>query len=198
MKSCLILDYRVGNIGSLHSFFKDHNYQVGYGNSPEQISKTDLLVLPGVGSFQEASQNLNALSLKETILQRHVEKKPILGICLGLQLLASESAESPISVGLGILSGRTERLSDYSKIGWDAIQVSEDNPLANEYFYFNHSYAVHGVIGNRFNANSAGGDYLALTVEDNSIGVQFHPEKSQKAGSKFLAWAEESIWVLND
>jgi glutamine amidotransferase len=198
MKSCLILDYGVGNIGSIQSFFKEHSYQVAYGNSNKQILNADLLILPGVGSFKEASQNLHALALSKPVTQRHFENKPTLGICLGLQLMTSASAESSDSAGLNILNGRTERLSDYSRIGWDTIQVPVDNPLADEYFYFNHSYAVHGIRGNRFNANSTRGNYMALTVEDNSIGVQFHPEKSQEAGSKFLAWAEESIWALND
>jgi glutamine amidotransferase len=198
MKTCLILDYGVGNIGSVSSFFKENNYQVTFGNTSEQISNTELLVLPGVGAFKQASQNLEKFNLKVPLKERHLENKPILGICLGLQLLTESSAESPGSIGIGILNGKTQRLRDYSRIGWDAIRFSDSNSLLKESFYFNHSYAAYGITGNRFNADSKSGGYRALIVENNSIGVQFHPEKSQESGTRFLKWAEETVWVIND
>jgi len=198
MKKCLILDYGVGNIGSLHSFFKENNYQVSYGNSIEQIMNAGLLVLPGVGSFKEASRNLENYNLSKPINERHLENKPILGICLGLQLLANTSAESPNSLGIGILKGDSKRLIDNSRIGWDSIRFSRNSHLSEEFFYFNHSYAAYGITGNRFNADTETGGYRALIVEENSIGVQFHPEKSQVSGTRFLNWAEETVWAMND
>lgn len=198
MKDCLILDYGVGNIGSLHSFFKEKNYRVSYGNSVEHIADADLLVLPGVGSFKEASRSIEEFHLGDSVRERHFSNKPILGICLGLQLLAESSIESPNSLGFGILKGETRRLAEYSRIGWDTIRFNEENSLSKEHFYFNHSFAVYGVTGNRLNADSKTSDYRALIVEDNSIGVQFHPEKSQEAGARFLKWAEDTVWVIND
>jgi glutamine amidotransferase len=198
MKSCLILDYGVGNIGSIESFLKEHHYRVVYGNSISQITESDLLVLPGVGSFKEASRNLHSLKLIDPIRERHFASKPILGICLGLQLLTEGSAESPNSSGLGIFPGITERLSEFSNIGWDSIQIAQSNPLSKEYFYFNHSYAAHHIRGSRFNVDSTNGGFTALVVENRTVGVQFHPEKSQKAGSIFLSWVEDSIWASDD
>lgn len=198
MKSCLILDYGVGNIESIQSFFKEQGYQVSFGNSAGQIADTKLLILPGVGSFKEAARNVELNNLKSSVIDRHIAKRPILGICLGLQLLGDGSDESPNSLGFGILSGRSQRLYDYSRIGWDTLHSNVTNPLSHEFFYFNHSYAAYTLRGNRFNMESASGRYKALVVEDNSIGVQFHPEKSQSAGKKFLSWAEQMVWELND
>jgi glutamine amidotransferase len=198
MKSCLILDYGVGNIESIQSFFKEQGYQVSFGNSAEQIANTKLLILPGVGSFKEAARNVELNGLKSSVVDRHIAKKPILGICLGLQLLGDGSDESPNSLGFGILSGQSQRLYDYSRIGWDTLHSNVTNPLSHEFFYFNHSYAAYTLRGNRFNMESTTGRYKALVVEDNSIGVQFHPEKSQSAGRKFLDWAEQMVWALND
>lgn len=198
MKNCLILDYGVGNIGSIQSFFKEHGYQVSFGNSEVQVSNADLLILPGVGSFKEASRNIELKSLRALVKSRHLENKPILGICLGLQLLAEESDESINSLGFGILGGKSQRLPEYSKIGWDTIQVNKTSPLAEEFFYFNHSYATYNMKGNRFTIEATTGRYKALVVENNTIGVQFHPEKSQSAGLKFLKWAEKVGWGMND
>ena len=198
MKSCLILDYGVGNIGSLYSFFKSHDYQVSYGNTPNQIEDAGLLIMPGVGSFKEASRNLEAYKLNSPIMERHFAKKPILGVCLGLQLMTHGSEESLGSKGLGIVEGFTRRLPDFSRVGWDSIDSSFCEELSKEFFYFNHSYAIYDECGNSLSANSFSGKYKALIVENTTIGVQFHPEKSQESGAKFLNWAENKVWKLND
>jgi glutamine amidotransferase len=198
MKNCLILDYGVGNIGSIRSFFRSRDYEVSFGFAEKQIADSDLLILPGVGSFQEASRNLDFYRMKESVKKRHTAGKPILGICLGLQIMTESSEESPNSEGLGIIPGPTRRLYDSSRVGWDSIDFKENNPFEDEFFYFNHSYAIYETNGNRFFADSKTGGYRAIIVEDNSVGVQFHPEKSQKSGAIFLNWAERIVWGRND
>ena len=197
-KLAMILDYGVGNIGSISSFLKENNYSVSYGNSHFEIQNTDLLVLPGVGSFGEAMRNIDKSNIRQPVLERHATRRPILGICLGMQLLTNGSSESPGYEGFGILKGVTDRLQKKSRIGWDFLSpINIDTQLEGPY-YFNHSYGINNVYGNHFNVDTTDGSCRALIVDECTIGVQFHPEKSQKSGSIFLRWAEKEIWAFHD
>lgn len=199
MKKCLILDYGVGNIASIRTFLRENKYIVSFGRSPDDIRNTDLLVLPGVGSFETAAQNINLDNLADEIRIRHSAEKPILAICLGFQLLTRESAESISSKGLGILQGTTSRLEEYSRIGWGKLDFENNqNLFINDYFFFNHSFGVYDVGNSRISARSGVSGYSALIIEGKAVGVQFHPERSQESGKKFLKWLEEEVWNLDD
>lgn len=199
MKKCLILDYGVGNVASVRTFFRENGYLVTFGNTIADIENADLLILPGVGSFETAAQNLNHGHIANEIQNRHFAKMPILGICLGFQLLTNNSSESTISTGLGIFNGVTTRLEEFSRIGWGRIDFDGDyNPLEGDYFYFNHSFGSYDSTGSRFNARSGLSHYRALVIEGNTVGLQFHPERSQNSGKKLLAWLEAEVWSFGD
>ena len=199
MRKCLILDYGVGNVASVRTFFRESNYIVTLGNDIYDIRNTDLLILPGVGSFKTAADNMNESAVAKEIQRRHSTRMPILGICLGFQLLTNKSTESPDSLGLGIFNGTTTRLKEFSRIGWGKLDFENDKyRLSEDYFYFNHSFGTYDVLDSGITAFSGLSNYRALVIEDNTVGVQFHPERSQKSGKKFLTWLEEEIWNLND
>ncbi len=199
MKTCLILDYGVGNISSIRSFFRERNYLVSLGNNVDDIRKTDLLILPGVGSFNVAIDNIIEKCIGDEIQDRHFANKPILGICLGLHILTNNSAESPNSIGLGVFNCPTMRLKELSRIGWGKINFKSENQLlSNEHFFFNHSYGIYDFTDSAISASSGFSNYQALLITNKTVGVQFHPEKSQKSGNMFLNWLEAEIWNLND
>jgi glutamine amidotransferase len=199
MKRCLILDYGVGNIASIQTFLRDINYSVTLGKNLQDIRETDLLVLPGVGSFETAADKMNLEGIADEIRRRHLAEKPILGICLGFQLLTTVSAESTSSKGLGILEATTSRLKEFSRIGWGKVEFQDvENLCFDDYFFFNHSYGVYDFENAQVTGRSGQSDYLALVVQNKTVGVQFHPERSQTSGKKFLRLLEDRFWNLHD
>ncbi len=199
MKKCLILDYDVGNIASIRTFLRENNYLVAFGRDLEDIRSADLLVLPGVGSFETAAKNLVLNDVADAIRARHLDQKPILAICLGFQLLTRASAEEPSSVGLGILHAATTRLKELSRIGWGELKSeSIENFSLDHFFFFNHSFGIYNVENATVSARSGVSGYYALIIENKTVGVQFHPERSQKSGKQFLIWLEQEIWKLHD
>ena len=199
MKKALILDYKIGNIASVGTFLRDNGYSVTLGCETTEIKKAELLVLPGVGSFKIAADNLLDKKIVYELESRHLNNKATLGICLGFQILTKTSSESPDSNGLGIFNGTTTRLKEFSRIGWGKLIFNQEiNSLKDLYFYFNHSYGSYDIIETSIRAFSGYSDYNALVASGNTIGVQFHPERSQKSGNKFLKWLESEIWDLND
>lgn len=199
MKTCLILDYGVGNVASIRTFLRENGYSVALGNDPLDVRNVDLLILPGVGSFNTASENMKQSGVITEIQNRHDRNKPILGICLGFQLLTNSSLESPKSFGLGIFNGSTIRLKEFSRIGWGKLNfLDATTSFLNDYFYFNHSFATYDTEGAYVKATSGLSEYLALVINEKTVGVQFHPERSQKSGAHFLTWLEKEIWNLDD
>jgi len=186
-----IVDYDLGNQDSLFYTLKSLEFRVKISKEVEVLSKSDILILPGVGSFPEAIKQLKNNNLSEFIIQWSYKNKPILGICLGMQLLCSKSYEYQESNGLGIINGEIVALNKAScHIGWNNVcQVEKSDLIYSKLddFYFNHSFKFKGnknlIIGNTsFNDENI----PAIIKKNNLVGIQFHPEKSQEAGKKLL------------
>ncbi|MBP7654431.1 imidazole glycerol phosphate synthase subunit HisH [Candidatus Dependentiae bacterium] len=144
-----IVDYNIGNIGSVIKAFQYIGADTESINTPEQVLKSEKLVLPGVSAFGSAMDNLNKLNLTEALREYIKKGKYFLGICIGMQLLFEESSESPEVKGLKILKGKVKRFDDPKLIvphmGWNTISINKKSVLMNkikpdDYFYFVHSY----------------------------------------------------------
>ncbi|MDD4901325.1 MAG: imidazole glycerol phosphate synthase subunit HisH [Patescibacteria group bacterium] len=193
----LIIDYGVGNDQSIINALKFLGYDFIISNNKKDIVQAKVYILPGVGAFSEAMKNLNDLGitdlLKEQILQK---KKPILGICLGFQVLADYSEENGTHQGLGFIKGgvikfKAERGLRIPHVGWSEIKVVKPNPLFTKLgtrpaFYFDHSYHLVGEEADVSARCFYGADFTAAVQKDNIFGVQFHPEKSQNNGLKLF------------
>lgn len=197
-----IIDYDMGNLRSVHKGFE----RVGHGcivtRDPKEISNATHVVLPGVGAFKDCMDNLKNYGLVEPILKAIKSGKPFLGICLGLQLLFSESEEFGIHKGLDVVKGKVVKfpsgLRDQGSelkiphMGWNDVKIERRPPAMQDiadgsYFYFVHSYYAvpedSGVVATKTNY---GIDFVSSIWKDNIFACQFHPEKSQKAGLKIL------------
>ncbi len=194
----VIIDYGMGNLFSVSNALKFLNADVKISSDPEDLKNADQIILPGVGSFPDGMKNLRALGLIEPLKEEVlIKKKPFLGICLGMQLLASAGEENEGELGLGWISGKVRKfILDENKfriphIGWNDVSIKKNDKLwdgiINPVFYFVHSY--HFVPENK-NIISAicdyGEEFVAAIKKDNIFGTQFHPEKSQKNGLKLL------------
>ncbi|WP_412557513.1 imidazole glycerol phosphate synthase subunit HisH [Thalassospira sp. MIT1370] len=193
-----IVDYGCGNIRSVSQAFEYLGYQVGLIHSAKNnADKYSHLILPGVGAFSEASENLVRRGLKKMLLTEIAKGKPVLGICVGMQLLFDEGFEFGRHQGLGAITGSVRHLNDFSpsaqtpKTGWAPIHFREETPFfggldIEESFYFNHSYACLPEDPNAVSAYCVGDNWPSAIIKQNVWGIQAHPEKSQKAGLSFL------------
>ncbi len=188
-----IIDYGAGNLLSVKKAFDFLGVEAFFVKSDEEMEGANAIVLPGVGAFGAAMESLK--NLKLSIVEWIIADKPYLGICLGLQLLFEESAESPGVNGLSVLRGRVVKFQadKVPQIGWNSIQIVKDAPVFEgirdgEYFYFLHSYYVVPKDDNIVISKTVyGGEtYTSGVQRGNLIAVQFHPEKSGQAGLKFL------------
>lgn len=192
-----IVDYGMGNIRSVHNSFERLGCTVASTSSAAEIASADALILPGVGAFGQAVANLNARGLVAPILRAVREQgKPLLGICLGMQLLADSSEEHGDHKGLGLVPGSVRRLAPpgglrVPHVGWNSIAIEQRDPLfssahAGDAFYFVHSY--HFTCADAFVAATTdyGGPVVAAVQRDHVFGVQFHPERSQSKGLSLL------------
>lgn len=187
-----IIDYKSGNLKSISNGFKKIGADYQITDDKEIIADSDYLVLPGVGAFGSAMDNLKPF---EDIIKEHVaDDKPFLGVCLGQQVLMGSSEESPGVEGLNLFRGHVEKLPVGVKIphmGWNKLKVTNDSPILEgidgEYFYFVHSYHVipddDKIIAG---VCEYGGEVVASLSQNNLFSTQFHPEKSGKAGLKIL------------
>ncbi len=187
-----IIDYKSGNLKSISNGFKKIGCDVEVTNSIEKIADSDYLVLPGVGAFGSAMENL--LEFKKVIHEHVDSDKPFLGICLGQQVLMSSSEESPDTEGLKLFEGQVKYLPEGLKIphmGWNKLKVVKNCPILEgvdkKYFYFVHSYHVipddDEIIAGTCNY---GIEVAAALSRNNLFSTQFHPEKSGVAGLKIL------------
>ena len=187
-----IIDYKSGNLKSISNGFKKIGADFQITDDKETIANSDYLVLPGVGAFGSAMENLEPF--KDVIFEHVNDDKPFLGVCLGQQVLMSSSEESPGVKGLDLFKGHVEKLPEGVKIphmGWNRLNVTNDSPILEgidgEYFYFVHSYHVipddDEIIAGTCEYGSS---VVASLSQNNLFSTQFHPEKSSKAGLKIL------------
>ena len=191
-----VIDYGVGNLFSLTASLKFLSLDVAVTDKKEVLDRCDRFILPGVGAFADAAEKLRSTGLDEYLKNAVKSGKPLLGICLGMQLLFSESYEYGVHKGLGFIDGAVLPLADkvgslkIPQMGWNKLMVKRKNPLLKEadgeYFYYVHSYFVDGD-GEYCDAYSSYGVNVAGSArKGNVFGTQFHPEKSGKAGLKIL------------
>lgn len=193
----LVIDYGVGNIQSVVNALRFLGYEPNVSAEVRDIRSANIYIFPGVGAFGEAMKNLRALKIIDVLTEEVVQrKKPVLGICLGMQLLAQNSEEYGYHKGLGWIEGEVKKMSGnldarIPHVGWNNISVSEKEPLFSRTeespsFYFDHSFQF--VCPPKYVAAwCMHGNYtIAAVQKQNIFGVQFHPEKSQIQGLKLL------------
>lgn len=192
-----IIDYGMGNIHSVKKALELYGAKIKVSNNPKEIAACSKLVLPGVGAFGDAMQELEKQGLAKLIKDMIKDKKPFLGICLGMQLLFEKSEEANKVKGLGIIKGEVKKFTG-SKLkvphmGWNQIRrKTEICPLLKDiaegsFVYFCHSYYPQPKDASVISATTDyGRDFASVVRQDNVYGAQFHPEKSQAIGLKML------------
>lgn len=197
MSSVCILDYGSGNVKSVFNLVSAIAPDTVISNDAEQITRATHVILPGVGAFGAAMRKINE-RLPLDLLARVVleQKKPFLGICVGMQVLATRGLEFGDFAGLGWIEGVTERLNPgelpLPHIGWNNTEATRPSPLLDGMgdspdFYFVHSYAMRPKDPSRILATTQYGDTFCSAVQfENVYGVQFHPEKSQRTGARLI------------
>lgn len=197
MKSVTIIDYHMGNLTSVVNAFESIGCKVETAKNKEEILRADRIVLPGVGAFGEGMNHLKSLGLISALETQILEKKrPFLGICLGMQLLADKGHEFGERSGLGWIPGEVRKLEANNlripQMGWNNLDIPYPHALLNEIgnqvdFYFVHSFHFIPKMTAHILAHCDYGQLFAAVVgHENILGVQFHPEKSQKAGMILL------------
>ena len=189
-----IIDYGMGNLRSVQKAFEFLGFEAIVTQEPKDILKADKVVLPGVGAFCDAISTIKEKKLDEVIFEVVKQNKPLLGICIGMQLMFDKSYENGEHIGLGILSGEIVRLPDTElipQIGWNNLDIKKGSPLfkglsEEDYVYFVHSYYLE-TLAPIVSATCYYGKEIAVAVEKNNIyALQFHPEKSGDVGLKIL------------
>ena len=193
-----IIDYGVGNLFSLTSSFKYVGADVCVTSDPEEIKKADKIILPGVGAFGDAIKKLKDTGLDKIVIEEANNGKPLMGICLGMQLLFEKSYEYGEHNGLGLLKGSVVPMENYidkslkiPHIGWNALQFVRENPLLRyckegDFVYFVHSYFATRCEDSVIATAEYGKPLTAAVAKENIFGCQFHPEKSGEVGLKIL------------
>lgn len=191
-----LIDYGISNLRSVQKAFEHLDTEVTLVDTPDRLARADRLILPGVGAFPAGMKGLQERRLIDPIKQAAREGRPLIGICLGMQLLFESSDEMGETDGLGLLPGRVTRMAgDGLKIphmGWNQLDVMREHPLVRDlvsgsYAYFVHSYAIYPEDQSIVLATTEyGGPCASIVGRNNVCGLQFHPEKSQVVGLKLL------------
>jgi glutamine amidotransferase len=191
-----ILDYGMGNLRSVEKALEHVGAAARIASDPATVRAADGLILPGVGAFPKAMSRARELGLDELIAEQRRAGVPILGICLGLQLLFDSTTELGGAAGLGLLPGEVDRLDapglKVPHIGWSPVRWEKDSPLTEGIdsltpFYLVHSFAPRPSAGDLLGTAAYGTRFACAAARDNVFGVQFHPEKSSAAGLRLLS-----------
>ena len=186
-----IVDYGMGNLRSVEKAFATRGFAVKVSDDPAQLAEAGGLVIPGVGGFPDAMKNLHERKLVEPILAHAAAGKPLMGICLGMQILFQEGLEGSRCQGLGLLQGQIVRIPWKVKIphmGWNRLSILQESPVLKgiadgAFAYFVHSYYADKCDAGDIVAVTDYGSLLPAVVQRGSLfGLQFHPEKSDTAG----------------
>lgn len=193
-----IVDYGMGNVGSIANMIKKVGGKAIVSSDPEEIKNADKIILPGVGSFDNAITKLNELDLIEAIRVVVNSDKYFLGICLGMQLLADSSEEGSLP-GLGLIKGEVKKFNFSGNLkvphmGWNFIKPARDHKLFANFqdmgeirYYFVHSfYYETSNVESVLSSTEYGFNFTSSVIKDNIVGVQFHPEKSHQYGMRFF------------
>ena len=195
-----IIDYGVGNLRSVSRGLEQGGSKPVITKDKKILQESDGIVLPGVGAFEDAMKRLE--DFKEVLIES-MDKKPILGICLGMQLYFTKSEEDGIHDGLDLMKGRVVSLPKSVKIpqmGWNSIEIKKETPLlegikTGDYFYFVHSFYAKPEEDVTTATSDYGLEFPAIVEKGLLLATQFHPEKSGKAGLKML---ENFVKLSND
>ena len=193
-----IIDYGVGNLFSLSSSLKKIGAETVITGDPETIKKADKLILPGVGAFGDAAEKLRQNALDKVVIEEAENGKPLLGICLGMQMLFEKSFEYGEHKGLGLIKGEVVPMQGkipenlkIPHIGWNALKFHKTSPIfkyinEGDCVYFVHSFYAENCEESLLATAEYGKDLTAAVGRDNIFGCQFHPEKSGDVGLKIL------------
>lgn len=191
-----IIDYGAGNLSSVQRAFLTLGHRCWISGDVSALDAADLLVLPGVGAFPHAMANLVGSGLDRYVKASVRQGRPLLGICLGMQLLVDRSSENGLTAGLGLIPGEVLALQ-HGHIGWNSLEtISEDPMLApsdGQSFYFNHNFQVTVPEDYCVAIARHHGKVVAAIRRGRVAGLQFHPEKSQSAGRALLAGMIEGL-----
>lgn len=190
-----IVDYGMGNLRSVEKGFLKVGVNAKVVSEPKAVDDAQAVVLPGVGAFKDCMRNLEEMSLTESVVRSIQKGKPYLGICLGLQVLFTESEEFGVCKGLDVLKGKVVRFQSTLKVphmGWNTVKIHRRPPIFDgiqdeAFFYFVHSFYV---VPDDNDVVAATTDYgitfTSMVWKENIFATQFHPEKSQEIGLKVL------------
>ena len=193
-----IIDYGVGNLFSLSSSFKAIGYDTVVTGDAAVIKQADKLILPGVGAFEDAMKKLKDSGLDTVIREEVASGKPLMGICLGMQMLFEKSYEYGVHEGLGLIKGEIIPMENtipnelkIPHIGWNALSIKKETPLFKyiqdgDFVYFVHSFYATGCADTIIAATDYGKEITAAVANKNLYGCQFHPEKSGDVGLRIL------------
>lgn len=196
---CVVIDYKLGNIASVLNMIRKVGGKATVASSKDEILSASKLILPGVGSFDHGIEQLHSLDFFSAIQEKSHDNTPLLGICLGMQLLANKSEEGN-SQGLGLIDAEFKRFSfdgtspfRVPHVGWNTVNVVKPSPLFSpdrseeQRFYFTHSYlAVCASDESIIASTEYGHSFPCIYHRDRTYGVQFHPEKSHKFGMSMI------------
>ena len=193
-----IIDYGVGNLFSLKSSFRKIGAEAVVTADENVIAQADRIILPGVGAFEDAARKLRETGMADVVKKEAAHGKPVMGICLGMQLLLDKSYEYGEHEGLGLIHGSVRPIADVipadykiPHIGWNALRFTQETPLfkyisEGDYVYFVHSYYATDCEESTLAVTEYGADLTASIASGNVYGCQFHPEKSGDVGLNIL------------
>ena len=193
-----IIDYGVGNLFSLKSSLKEIGAEAVVTSDEKVIAEADRIILPGVGAFEDAARKLRDSGMADVVKREAAAGKPMMGICLGMQLMFDVGYEYGVHEGLGLIRGSVRPIADVipegykiPHIGWNLLKFRKESPLfkyikEDDYVYFVHSYYAAECDESVIAVTEYGADLTAAVANGNVYGCQYHPEKSGEVGMKIL------------